>query len=154
LSIKTQFTQLYFLDPDGNVPTEVDCVTSLTGLSASRDQIETTCLNSPGRTYEAGMPTPGTANFTINFDGSQPSHVRLHELYVSGETLDWAIGLSDGTAPPTADESAGFTYPGTRSWLAFEGFINDFPFDFALNSVITSNLGIQVSGLPVFIAKT
>lgn len=155
MSMKTQGTMLYFIDPDTLEPVKVGCPTNITGLSVPRDQIEVTCLDSDAREYVAGMGTPGTATFTLNFDVQDESHVRLNELYGLGTTLDWAIGLSDGTAPPTGDtDSAGFVFPTTRSWIAFEGFINDFPFDFALNSVVTSNLGIQVSGAPVVIRKT
>jgi hypothetical protein len=153
MAVKTQGTELYFIDPDGAVVTEVGCVTTLTGLTAPRDQIETTCLDSTGRTYVGGMPTPGEASFTVNFDPADPSHVRLHELYTEGVMLDWAIGWSDGTTPPTGD-SSGYTLPTDRSWLTFEGELTSVPFDFALNSVVVSNCAIQVSGLPVLTPKT
>jgi hypothetical protein len=129
----------------------VGCVTALTGLTAARDQIETTCLDSTARTYVAGMATPGAAQFTINFDPSDSSHVRLHELYVEGLDLDFALGWSDGTAAPTSDSTA-FTTPTTRTWILFSGFISDLPFDFALNTVVTSNVSIQVSGFPTLVA--
>jgi hypothetical protein len=152
MAIKTQGTELYFIDPDTFAVTKVGCVTALTGLTAARDQIETTCLDSTAREYVAGMATPGAAQFTVNFDTADSSHVRLHELYVDGTSLDWALGWADGTAAPTSDSTA-FTAPTTRSWILFEGFISDLPFDFALNSVVTSNVSIQVSGFPTLAAK-
>jgi hypothetical protein len=151
MALKTQGTQLYFIDPDTFAVTVVGCVTALTGLTAARDQIETTCLDSTARTYVAGMATPGAAQFTINFDPSDSSHVRLHELYVEGVDLDFALGWSDGTAAPTSDSTA-FTTPTTRTWILFSGFISDLPFDFALNTVVTSNVSIQVSGFPTLVA--
>jgi hypothetical protein len=151
MALKTQGTQLYFIDPDTFAVTVVGCVTALTGLTAARDQIETTCLDSTARTYVAGMATPGAAQFTINFDPSDSSHVRLHELYVDGVDLDFALGWSDGTAAPTSDSTA-FTTPTTRTWILFSGFISDLPFDFALNTVVTSNVSIQVSGFPTLVA--
>jgi hypothetical protein len=36
--------------------------------------------------------------------------------------------------------------PDDRGWLLFEGFMNSFPFSFAQNAVVTSTVGIQVSG--------
>lgn len=150
---KTQGTELYFIDPDTFAVTKVGCVTALTGLTASRDQIETTCLDSDARTYEAGMATPGAAQFTINFDTGDASHVRLHELYVDGTTLDWALGWSDGTGIAPTSDSTAFDAPATRSWILFEGFISDLPFDFALNAVVTSNVAIQVSGFPTLVPK-
>jgi hypothetical protein len=151
---KTQGTQLYFIDPDTFAVTKVGCVTAMSGLTAGRDQIETTCLDSDARTYEAGMATPGAAQFTINFDPAFADHVRLHELYVEGATLDWALGWSDGVdIPPTSDSTA-FDLPATRTWITFEGYISDLPFDFALNSVVSSQVSIQVSGFPTLIPKT
>jgi hypothetical protein len=151
MALKTQGTQLYFIDPDTFDVVTVGCVTALTGLTAARDQIETTCLDSTARTYVAGMATPGAAQFTINFDPSDSSHTRLHELYVEGLDIDFALGWSDGAAAPTSDSTA-FTTPTTRTWILFSGFISDLPFDFALNTVVTSNVSIQVSGFPTLVA--
>ena len=152
MAIRTQGSELYFIDPDTFDVVEVGCVTTLTGLTAARDQIETTCLDSLARTYEAGMATPGAAQFTIQFDPSDASHVRLHQLYVAGTTLDWALGLADGTAAPTSDSSA-FTTPTTRTWILFSGFVSDYPFDVALNAVVTNNISVQVSDFPVLVPK-
>jgi hypothetical protein len=150
---KTQGTELWFLDPDTNLEVEVGCVTSINGIGASRDQIETTCLDSTARTYEAGLAAPGAATFGINFDPADESHVRLHELYTLGTTLQWALGWSDGTVPPDG-ASGGFDFPTSRSWLEFEGYINDVPFDFALNAVVASTVAIQVSDFPILHPKT
>lgn len=153
MAIKTQGTQLYFIDPADDSVVTVGCVTGLTGITAARDQIETTCLDSAARTYEAGMATPGAAQFGINFDTSDASHVRLHELYRDGTTLKWALGWSDGTAAPTVDTASNFNPPTTRSWITFEGYISDLPFDFALNDVVKSNISVQVSDFPVLQEK-
>lgn len=150
---KTQGTELWFIDPTGDVLTKVGCVTSITGLTAARDQIETTCLEDQARSYEAGLATPGQAQFGINFDPSDASHVRLHELYVLGENLEFALGWSDGVAPPTNDTSD-FVLPSTRSWIRFGGFIADLPFDFSQNAVVASTVSVQVSGFPTLTPKT
>lgn len=155
---KTQGTMLYVIVPAvGEDPAEVlrvGCVTNLTGVSASRDQIETTCLESLARTYEAGMPTPGTATFTVNFDPEDASHLAVHALFRSGDKVDWAIGWSDGTEDPTLGSDDGFDLPDTRTWILFNGFVADVPFDFALNTVVTSNIGIQLSDFPEIFPKT
>lgn len=154
MAIKSQGTQLYFIDPDDGSVVTVGCVTpGITGLTAARDQIETTCLDSAARTYEAGMATPGNAQFGVNFDTSDASHVRMHELYRDGTTLQWAIGWSDGTVAPTADTAGQFNIGSTRSWITFEGYISDLPFDFALNEMVKSSISIQVSDFPVLHAK-
>jgi len=131
------------------------CWAAISGIDTTLEQIEDTCLESPARTYKAGLATPGAASFTINADPADASHVRLHQLKVAGTTLPWAVGWSDGTSAPTAStNTAGddvFTLPDTRSWIAFDGFMNSYPFEFALNAVVTSTVGIQISGEPEWV---
>lgn len=155
MSKKTQGTRLYAVDPTGNTLITVGCVTSLSGLSASRDQIETTCLEADAKTYEAGMMSPGAASFGLNFDPEDVTHARLHEIYSTDKSpvMNWAVGFSDGTAAPTIDSSGDFVLPGTRSWITFSGYIADIPFDFALSSVVKSTVAVQVSGAPVLVPK-
>lgn len=156
MAVKTQGTDLYAIDPDDGSLIVVGCPTSISGIDTTLEQIETTCLNSPARTYEAGLATPGTATFGINVDPKDQSHVRLHQLKTAGETLQWAIGWSESPGtPPAIEEGADGDYSfepvPSRSWILFEGFMNSFPFEFALNSVVESTVGIQVSGEPELI---
>lgn len=155
---KTQGTVMYTIDPDDSSVLVVGCVTTIDGIDTTIEQIETTCLEDTARQYESGLATPGAASFGINFDPADESHVRLHQLKVQGVTLPWAIGMSDGTAPPTATtNSAGddaFTLPNTRSWIDFRGFMNSYPFNFQPNSVVQSTVGIQISGDPVVTPKS
>lgn len=154
---KTQGTALMCIDPaDGSLLT-VGCVTSLNGINTTVDSIDTTCLSDSARTFLAGLANPGQASFGINFDPSDASHVRLHALKVAGTSLEWIIGFSDGTADPSiiTDSTGAYVFdpPTSRSWIEFDGFMTDFPFDFAINSVVQSNVSIQVSGEPVLSAK-
>lgn len=115
--------------------------------------METTCLNAPARTYIGGLATPGTATFGINFDPSDPSHVRLHQLKVAGADMKWAVGFSEAPdVPPTSttdsDGEYVFVPDASRSWILFDGFMNSYPFSFAQNAVVASTVGIQVSGEP------
>ena len=153
MAVKTQGTELFVIDPDDLSVVTIGCVTAITGITAARDQIETTCLDSAARTYVAGMATPGTATFTINFDPSDASQARLHELYVAGTDLQFALGWADGTADPSSASSDGFTLPTSRTWIQFDGFIADLPFDFSLNAVVSSSVSVQVSGFPTLTAK-
>jgi hypothetical protein len=107
LSIKTQGTDLYGIDPETGAVINVGCVTSIDGIDSQIDQIETTCLGDDAREYEAGLATPGTGTFGINTDPRDPVHVRLHQIKTLGLKMDWAVGWSDGRVngegiPPTA----------------------------------------------------
>lgn len=152
-------TTLWFLDPDASCEAvQVGCPTSITGLDSTIEQIETTCLESTARTYEAGLATPGTATFTLSLNPQDDSHVRLLELKKAGKTVQWAILFPESSTPPTGTtNSAGeceFVLPTDRTAVTFEGFVNSYAFDFSLNAVITATVGVQVSGDPDLIPAT
>lgn len=151
MSIKTQGTNLYAIDPDTCTLLIVGCPTSIDGIDDSIPQIDVTCLDSPAREYVAGLAEPGTATFGINTDPTDPSHVRLHQLKQQGVTLQWAVGWSEApdVPPSIVTDSSGecvFAPVDDRSWILFEGFLNSFPFTFAVNDVVKSTIGIQISG--------
>ena len=145
-----QGTMIYFIDATGS-DTEVvrvECATTFTPGGAPADQIETTCLEDFDRSYEPGLRTPGQATIGINADPANVSHLLMHQLSETNPspTLKWAVGWSDGTAAPTVGPDDDWVLPSTRTWFTFEGYISDFPFDFALNTVVTSTVTIQRSG--------
>lgn len=154
MAIKTQGTYLYAVDPADESLITVGCVTSIDGVDTTNEQIETTCLESLARTYLSGLATPGQASFGLNFDTSDPTHVRLHQLKVAGSTLVWAIGFSDGATAPTVDSGGTLDLATSRSWIRFNGFMTSFPFSFAQNAVVQSTVSIQVSGEPEVKAKS
>lgn len=159
MSILSQGTQIYVIDPelDSNGPgvLAVECATTFTPGGNPADQIEDTCLEAFERSYQPGLRTPGQATMTINADPRNASHLRLYELSQENpqRVLKWAVGWSDGTAAPDVDSSVDFDLPESRTWFVFEGYIADFPFDFAANTVVTSQLSIQRSGGSAWIAK-
>jgi hypothetical protein len=68
--------------------------------------------------------------------------------YTSAPTVSLAGGGGTG-ATATAALSAGgcdFALPTSRTWNTFEGYVSGFPFNFALNSVVQSDVSIQRSG--------
>lgn len=153
--MKTQGTELWFVST-ASTPAivKVGCPTGVTGLGGSRNQIDTTCLDSDEMQYEPGMANPSTVSVPINFDPQNVSHEELLEMFDEGNTVHWILGLSDGTAPPTVDGSGTVTYPATRSYIDWFGYLADFPFDAAINSVYKTNMSIQRSGARGFHKKT
>jgi hypothetical protein len=148
-ALNVQGSNLYFADPDTDEIIEVGCVTTLSGLTASRDQNEVTCISDLARRFEAGLLTPGAATFSINFDPSDESHIRLHELYRTGVNLNWALGLADGTTAPTGVDSDGvLVAPTDRTFITFNGYISEYPFDLSIGAKVASNLSVQVSDFP------
>ena len=152
MAVKTKGTHLFFINPADDSVIKVGAISSISGINASRDQIETTDLDSEAHTYESGLMSPGAATFSVRFDPKDPGHKTLHDLFVSGTVIKWALGWSDGTAAPT-QATGEFTLPATRSWLKFDGYVADCPFDFSINSVVNSSIQVQISGFPAMVAK-
>ena len=159
MSVLTQGTQIYFIDPefDSNGPgvREVECATTFTPGGNPADQIEDTCLSDTSRSYKPGLRTPGQATLGLNADPENESHVRLHQLSETdpSPTLKWAVGWADGTSVPTLDSSGDFDLPTDRTWFVFEGYVSDFPFDFAANTVVTTQATIPRSGGSAWVRK-
>ena len=159
MSVLTQGTQIFFIDPEfdsnGAGVREVECATTFTPGGNPADQIEDTCLSDTSRSYKPGLRTPGQATLGLNADPENESHVRLHQLSETdpSPTLKWAVGWADGTSVPTLDSSGDFDLPTDRTWFVFEGYVSDFPFDFAANTVVTTQATIQRSGGSAWIRK-
>jgi len=169
MSILTQGTQVFVLDkpnPTGPMSVlEVECATAFNPGGNPADSIEDTCLKDKNRTYKKGLRTPGQAALTVNADPANASHVRLHQLSESDDDTKqkWAVGWSDGpvdadgepTALPTVNTAGDdFELPANRTWYIFEGYVSDFPFDFAANTVVSTAATIQRSGRGVWIPKS
>lgn len=158
MSVLSQGTHIYLISPLGSDAPEivqVECATTFSPGGNPADQIEDTCLEDSSRSYRPGLRTPGTATMGINADPSNESHLLLHELSETDPSpiVKWAVGWSDGTAVPTLDSNGDFDLPTTRTWFVFEGYVSDFPFDFAQNTVVTSEVTIQRSGGSSWIPK-
>jgi hypothetical protein len=114
MTIPTQGTQLYFLDPVGPAVVEVACALSIDGFELTNNQTPTTCLSSLVQTFIAGRATPGTVTFPVNFNPASTSHIRLKQLQAAGTTLSWAVGFSPfGIAAPTIGKPVASVTVGT-----------------------------------------
>ena len=67
--------------------------------------------------------------------------------YTSAPTLAFSGGAGTGaTATVVLAAGGDFDLPATRTWCAFQGYVADFPFSFAQNTVVASTVSIQRSG--------
>lgn len=72
--------------------------------------------------------------------------------YVTAPTVTFA-GAGNGATGTAVLGADDFVLPTTRTWFTFQGYIADFPFDFAQNTVVTSTLSIQRSGGSAWVPK-
>lgn len=158
--MKTQGSDLYVLVPaegtgDASI-LRVNCVTDITGVGAgTKDQIETTCLSELNdRTYVGGLSSPGQVTSSASYDVNDASLDELMALRDAGTITQFYVGFVDGSVPGTDPDArpkpiltAGVvTFPATRSFVEFTGYVAEFGMDFAANSVVKSPITVQRSG--------
>ncbi|OHV13012.1 phage tail tube protein [Kushneria phosphatilytica] len=162
MSVLSQGTQVFMLDLGEIV--RIPGATAFNPGGNPRDQVEETDLeDTVSRRYKKGLGTPGSASLTVNADPQEPAHVRLYGMANSSsdEKVQFFVGWSDGptdddgkpTSLPTVS-SGSVTLPEDRTWFKFEGYVSDFPMDFATNSLVSSQVTIQRSGDGKWVPKT
>lgn len=159
MSIKTQGTELYFIDkitvPGTPAVIKLDCPTGLSGVGAgAKDQIETTCLDVvDDKTFVSGLGTPGAITVNFNLDPTKVSHQILADIKASGDVIDWVVCFPDGTGDPTLVTDS-LTPPAGRSSIKFSAFISDMSIDIATNTIVTGTLTLQRSGAVIWTYKS
>lgn len=74
--------------------------------------------------------------------------------YTSAPTIALTGGAGSGaSASAVLGDADDFVLPPTRTWFLFDGYISDFPFDFAANAAVTTAATIQRTGGSAWIRK-
>ena len=150
--VKTQKSELYTVDALSSSVAAVlkfECPTGITGLGGAKDQIESTCLDTPDdKEYIAGLGNPGQVSVPFNFIPRSSSHQILFDLKEAGDVLPWVIGLSDGVSVPTLDSEDDLVPPASpnRTSIYFRAYVADVNIDIATNEIVRGTLTLQRSG--------
>lgn len=153
MALKTQGTELWMIYGVTPAVVKIGCPAGITGLGGSKTQVNVTCLDSTEQEFISGMAQPGQLTVDLNFDPADISHQNLIDLFDTGETIHWAVGLADGTDAPTITSGA-FVFPATRTFIGFDGYVADLPIDIGLDAAIKSQMQVQRSGARTFAFKT
>ncbi len=150
MSVRSQGTELFFVDPDSSEPTviKVKCPTGLENLNGgTADQIDKTCLDAEdNRELEPGLTTPDLVTAPIILDSGNLGHQQLAALKKSKKTIQWMACLSESKTKPVLDSDGNLQPTGDRTCIRFSGYVAQYTFSAAGNDVIRPQLGIQVSG--------
>jgi hypothetical protein len=148
--MKTKGTQLFveIATTAGAAWLQIGCPTGITGLGGAKTAVDDTCLDSDEMESSPGMASPGAINVQLNFDPADTSHRELWDLFENDQTRRFAIGMSDGakTILPDFDTAGDPTFPTTRSFIEFQGYVLDLPLDFAVNTNVQSAVQVQRTG--------
>mgnify|MGYP001086526134 CR=1 FL=1 len=142
--IKTQGTDLYAVNA-ATTAAKLACITAFSGLGGARGQIDVSCFSSTEMEFEGGMANPGQITVGGIYDTADTVFGDLVDLKDSGEVVDWYLGGSDGTSPPTVAASV-LTAPTGRTGITFSGYVADITWQMDASSVWKYQLVIQRSG--------
>lgn len=152
MALKTQGSELYFIDPNASdfPVVRLECPTGITGFGGQADQIDTTCLEDINSRSEPGIFRSGPVTVPFVLRGASEVHAGQEAMIAlrdSRLTTGWFAGLSDGTALPTKDsDNANLVRPSGRSGFTFRGYVSDLTFDIGGNEVVRGTLLIQMDG--------
>lgn len=74
--------------------------------------------------------------------------------YTTAPTVAFTGAGTGAAAVATVDDEPDFVLSNTRTWFVFEGYVADFPFDFAGNANVSTAVSIQRSGGSAWIPKS
>lgn len=136
-----------------DIPPELVPAGSLTGITITNGGSNYT---SATVSITGGGGTGATATATVDSNGEIVSITITNagSGYTSAPTV--TISGDGDDAAATATVSSGefdWDLPNTRTWFTFRGYVSDFPFDFAANTVVTTAATIQRSGGSAWIRK-
>lgn len=109
----------------------------------------------PTVTFSAPPAGGTTATGTVTVNAGVITGVVITDPgsgYVSAPTVTFS-GTGTGAAGTAVLGEYDFSLPTSRTWYLFDGYVSDFPFSFAANTVVTTNATIQRSGGSVWIKK-
>lgn len=113
-------------------------VRSVSGPSATVDDVDTTTLDSTGgfRTFIAGLIDGGEVEMELVYDPSVASHATLGTRFKARTAHTYTI-----------------THPSTTSNAPFSGYIKGMSREIPLDDVVTCTVTFKVSGNPGYISS-
>lgn len=153
VTISTKGTEAWFVYTNSNGYTlvKVGCPKGFGPIGGSKSQIDTTCLDDTEKQFGPGMASPGAISVPLDFDDSKVSHTDIVAMDISDLTTTWVVGFSNGTAPPTINAGTGvITWPSTRTYVEFQGYVADAPLDFQIDKNVGMTVSVQRSGPKTF----
>lgn len=151
MALRTQGTELFFINPLGSDPliVKLHCPTGISGLGGAADQIDVSCLEDlVDKSFLSGLGNPGQVSVPFVLDPDDASHQLLFALKDSRAVVSWLVALSDGTTDATAIGSDDVIEPPSgRSSLGFMAYLADVAIDIAGNEVVRGTLTLQRSGI-------
>ena len=130
-SITTQGTVLSKGDSASPIVySAVGSVTSISGPSSSRGEIDVTTMDSTAKEFNLSLLDHGTLEASIVFDERDTEHAALRTDFAANTVRDWKI--TDAGSPQIN--------------YTFQGRIQSLPLDFSTDEVVRVTMTIRITG--------
>jgi hypothetical protein len=153
VSLTTKGTEVWFVlsETGGYELVKVGCPKGAGPIGGSKSQIDRTCLDDTEKQFDPGMASPGAISVPLDFDPSKVSHQQIVDMDLDDLKTTWIVGMGDGTSLPSVNAGTGLiTWPSTRTFVEFQGYVADVPLDFQIDKNVGSTVSIQRSGPKTF----
>lgn len=99
------------------------------------DEVDITTHGSPGkfREYLVTLADPGTLEFDINYDPTEPTHIGLRNDLFNATLREYQVVL-----------------PGGVETMTVSGYVKSGPIEYPTDDVIKQSVTIRLTGQPVF----
>ncbi len=131
MSITTQGTVLAKGDSASPIVyTAVGSVTSISGPSSTRGEIDVTTMDSTAKEFNLALLDHGTVECGLVYDERNTQHAALRTDFVANTVRDWKI--TDAGSP--------------QAVYTFQGRIQSLPLDFSTDEVVRVTMTIRITG--------
>lgn len=99
------------------------------------DEVETTTHSSVGkfREYMVTLADPGTLEFDINYDPTEPTHIGLRNDLFNATLRNYQL-----------------VFPGGIETVSVAGYVKSAPIEYPTDDVVTQKITIRLTGQPTF----
>lgn len=144
--LRTQGTEIHVANAAATV-LKIGNNIGLGDFGKMSNDLITTNLDSVAVEKIPGLPDNGDATLTVNLNPGDESHQFLEENAGTANRFSWCIGLSDGTTPPTAVDSAIVPPIATsRTSMVFTAAVKSFRLSIGLDGIVSAAVAVSISG--------
>lgn len=144
--LRTQGTEIWYVSAPTAV-TKIGNVTAFGDFGKQANDLITTNLDSAAVEKMSGLADNGDASLTINLEAGSAAHQYLEANAGTDTRVEFCIGLSDGTTPPTAvaDEIVP-PVAGDRTSLTFLASVKSFRLSVGVDAIVSVAVSLGISG--------
>ena len=144
--LRTQGTEIFYV----SAPTAVTKIGNVTGygdFGKQANPIITTNLDSVAVEKISGLPDNGELTLSINVDSKSTAHQYLETIAGTDTRIEFCLGYSNGTTPPTAVASA-IVPPlaANRTSAKFLAGVTSYRETIAADAIVTVVVTLAISG--------